>query len=156
MKIKISGADRKLVYVDMDNVLVDFKAGLAKLDEGIKREYEGRLDEVPGFFHDLPPITGALEAYRLLNRDFQTYILSTAPWDNPSAWVDKLLWVKRHLGPEARKKLILSHNKHLNYGHYLIDDRPNNGAAQFPGEWIHFGTADFPDWKAVLTYLGIR
>ncbi|NCG08090.1 MAG: 2-C-methyl-D-erythritol 4-phosphate cytidylyltransferase, partial [Verrucomicrobia bacterium] len=59
---------------------------------------------------------------------FDSYILSTAPWGNPTAWSDKLEWVKKHLGEVAKKRLILSHNKQLNKGDYLIDDRSRNGA----------------------------
>ena len=38
----------------MDNVLVDFKSGLDKVDEQTKQEYEGRLDEIPGIFSLIP------------------------------------------------------------------------------------------------------
>ena len=80
-------------------------------------------------------------------------ILSTPPWDNTSAWSDKHQWVKKHLGVSAHKRLILSHHKNLNRGDYLIDDRTANGAGEFQGEHIHFGTEKFPDWKSVLEYL---
>ena len=39
------------------------------------------------------------------------------------------------------------------YGDYLIDDRTANGAAQFKGEHLHFGTSKFPDWASVVKYL---
>jgi len=143
----------KLLYVDMDNVLVDFPSGIARLDPDVVRTFEGRLDEVPGIFALMDPIPGAVEAYHRLARVFDTYVLSTAPWENPSAWSDKLAWVKRHLGEVARKRLILSHHKNLNHGDFLIDDRTKNGAASFPGEHLHFGTQRFPDWPAVVAYL---
>tara|TARA_B100000768_G_C10943638_1_gene234739 strand:- start:124 stop:267 length:144 start_codon:yes stop_codon:yes gene_type:complete len=38
-------------------------------------------------------------------------------------------------------------------GDYLIDDNPCNGASEFQGKWIHFGSKYFPDWKTVLEYL---
>ena len=143
----------EIVYIDMDSVLVDFEHGINQLSEETFREYEDDLDEVPGFFRDLPPIDGAIEAFHKLSEQYDVYILSTAPWHNPSAWIDKLLWVKKHLPNVARKRLILSHNKHLNRGHYLIDDRMANGAGNFEGEHIHFGEEPFPDWDAVLAYL---
>jgi 5'-nucleotidase len=52
--------------------------------------------------------------------------------------------------------VIFSHNKHLNQGDYLIDDRKANGAGDFKGMHIHFGTDEFPDWAAVLKYLKIN
>ncbi|MEL7832392.1 5' nucleotidase, NT5C type [Fodinibius sp. N2] len=143
----------KIVYVDMDSVLVDFEHGIDQLSEETYQEYKGDLDEVPGFFRDLPPIDGAIEAFHKLSERYDVYILSTAPWSNPSAWIDKLLWVKKHLPDVARKRLILSHNKHLNKGDYLIDDRTANGAGDFEGEHIHFGEEPFRDWDAVLEYL---
>ena len=143
----------EIVYVDMDNVLVDFPSAFKKLDEGTLEEYQGRMDEVPGIFGLMEPLEGAVDAYNDIAAEYDTYILSTAPWENPSAWSDKLLWVKKYLGPAAYKRLILSHHKNLNAGDFLIDDRTKNGAGEFGGEHIHFGTDKFPDWKSVLQYL---
>ncbi|MCJ7468416.1 MAG: hypothetical protein MUO53_17185 [Maribacter sp.] len=147
---------KKILYVDMDNVLVDFPAAIEKLDVETLARYENRLDEVPGLFAKMPPMEGAIESYAQLSEWFDTYILSTAPWENQSAWSDKLNWVKAYLGVPAYKRLILSHHKHLNYGDYLIDDRLKNGAEHFTGELIHFKTERFPDWPAVMDYLKDR
>ncbi len=144
---------KKILYIDMDNVLVDFASGIARLDAAVAEAYAGRLDEVPGIFSLMDPMPRAVEAYGELSMLFDTYILSTAPWENPSAWSDKLLWVKEHLGEPAYKRLILTHHKNLNRGDYLVDDRTRNGVDAFAGEHIHFGTERFPDWDAVLAYL---
>lgn len=146
----------KILYVDMDNVLVDFPTALPRIAPETLREYEGRLDEVPGIFSRMDPVAGALEAFNELAGIFDTYILSTSPWENPSAWSDKLLWVKRHLGKSAHKRLILSHHKNLNYGHFLVDDRTKNGADRFSGEHLLFGSPEFPDWPTVVGYLRER
>ncbi len=143
----------KILYVDMDNVLVDFPSAFPHLSPEVLQEYEGRLDEVPGIFALMEPLPQAIASFEQLAAKFDTYILSTSPWGNPSAWSDKLLWVKRHLGEVAYKRLILSHHKHLNYGHFLIDDRTKNGADRFQGEHILFGSPQFPDWPAVVDYL---
>jgi 5'(3')-deoxyribonucleotidase len=79
--------------------------------------------------------------------------LSTAPWGNPSAWSDKLLWTKTTPGEHAFKRLILTHHKNLNTGDYIIDDRTKRGVDLFAGEHIHFGTKKFPDWQSVMKYL---
>jgi 5'(3')-deoxyribonucleotidase len=143
----------KILYVDMDNVLVDFPSAFPHLSPEVLEEYEGRLDEVPGIFALMEPFPQAIASFEQLAAKFDTYILSTSPWGNPTAWSDKLLWVKRHLGEVAYKLLILSHHKHLNYGHFLIDDRTKNGADRFQGEHILFGSPQFPDWAAVVDYL---
>jgi len=36
--------DKKILYVDMDNVLVNFPAAIKKLDKETLIKYEGRLD----------------------------------------------------------------------------------------------------------------
>lgn len=144
---------KQILYIDMDNVLVDFRSSFSKLSQETQSRYEDRMDEVPGIFSLMDPMPGAIEAYALLAKQFDTYILSTAPWENPSAWSDKLLWVKNHLGTLAKKRLILSHHKNLNAGDYLVDDRRKNGADRFKGKLLEFGSPQFPDWKAVTDYL---
>ena len=137
----------------MDNVLVDFSSGIAKLDPNTVNKYQDRLDEVPGIFSLMDPLKNAVASFEILSDHYNTFILSTAPWDNPSAWTDKLLWIKKHLGEKAYKKLILTHRKDLNKGHYLIDDRENNGAGDFDGELILFGSEKFSEWIVVRNYL---
>ena len=146
----------EILYVDMDNVLVNFKSGIDRLSEEDQRKYRGEYDEVPGIFSLMDPVPGAIEAFEFLARHYDTYILSTAPWNNPSAWSDKVLWVQKYLGEVAYKRLILSHHKNLNDGHYLIDDRTKNGADRFRGEHIHFATPAFPDWASVVHYLNSK
>ena len=140
----------------MDNVLVDFASAFPKLSSEILTEYESRLDDIPDIFSLMEPMPGAVEAFKELSEKFDTYILSTSPWANPSAWSDKLIWVKNYLGPSANKRLILSHHKNLNAGDFLIDDRIKNGVNEFKGEHLHFGTPKFPDWNSVVAYLDQR
>jgi 5'(3')-deoxyribonucleotidase len=151
---------KKTLYIDMDNVLVDFPSGMAACDPTLLKEYDGRADEIPGIFALMQPMPGAIAAYHELSNLFDTYILSTAPWENPTAWSDKLEWVKRHLGAPAYKRLILSHNKHLNRGHYLVDDRSKNGAKEFGDvpdqEWIQFDPDSDTAWTEVVAYLQAR
>tara|TARA_B100000945_G_C20306924_1_gene560816 strand:- start:376 stop:816 length:441 start_codon:yes stop_codon:yes gene_type:complete len=144
---------KKILYVDMDNVLVDFASGIEKIPEKIQIEYKGRLDEIPGVFSLMKPLSGAICSFKRLSNKYDTYILSTAPWDNPSAWSDKNLWVKKYLGEIAYKRLILTHHKNLNFGDFLIDDRTANGAYLFKGEHIIFGSNEYPDWYSVCNYL---
>ena len=122
--------NKKILYFDMDNVLVDFQSGIAQLTQENLKEYDGRLDEVPGIFGLMKPLEGALDAFETLSKFYDSYILSTGPWKNSSAWSDKNEWVRKYLGQSAHKRLILSHHKNLNMGDYLIDDRTVNGAAQ--------------------------
>lgn len=146
-------SNKKILYVDMDNVLVNFQSGIDALSEDLRNQYVGRYDEVPNIFSKMQPNERAIDAINCLKDKYDIYILSTSPWDNPSAWSDKLEWVKRYLGEVCYKRLILSHHKDLNAGDYLIDDRKKNGAADFKGRLILFGSEQFPDWKSVVEYL---
>ena len=90
----------------------------------------------------------------LNNSNFDVYFLSTAPWDNPEAWMHKRLWVAKYFDEKLiRKRLILSHHKHLLIGDYLIDDRRFNGASEFQGIWLKFGSDEYPNWDVTLNYL---
>ncbi|MDR2080538.1 MAG: hypothetical protein LBP54_01445 [Campylobacteraceae bacterium] len=144
---------KKILYIDMDGVLADFGSGLKTQSEKILKDYKDKEDEIPNLFANMLPMNGAVESFMELSKIYDTYILSTAPWENASSWSDKLLWVKKYLGENARKRLILTHRKDLNIGDYLIDDRTRNGADKFCGELILFGSDKFPDWKAVCRYL---
>lgn len=144
---------KKRVFVDMDNVLVDFQSGLDQQSEQTLRQYAGRLDEIPGLFGKMKPLTGAIDAVHQLNEHYDLFILSTAPWNNPSAWSDKVTWVAKYLDDIFHKRMVITHRKDLCHGDYLIDDRGKNGTSEFSGEWIEFGSVKFPDWQSVLDYL---
>ena len=125
---------KKTIFFDMDGVLVNFESGIERLSDEVKEQYKGRLDEVPGIFALMDPIPGAREAVRLLAKHYDVYILSTSPWNNPTAASDKIEWVKKHMNEIFHKRVILTHHKELCQGDYLIDDRSKNGASEFKGE----------------------
>lgn len=148
---------KPILYIDMDNVLVDFKTGIEKLDQQTLKEYRGRYDEVKGIFSLMKPIEGAIEAVKELSKKYDIYVLSTAPWNNSSAWSDKNEWIKKYFGSDENsilyKRLILTHHKNLNDGQFIIDDRTKNGVDLFKGEHIQFGNKKFPNWNTVVSYL---
>lgn len=148
--------EKSIVFVDLDGVVVDFESGIATVHDIMDQKlWEGDWKNYPGIFSRMSPRPGAIKAFEFLatHPKLDTYILSTAPWNNPSAWTDKLLWVKKHLGQHAYKRLILSHHKHLCVGRWLIDDRKKNGSEKFGGEHIHFGQSPFEDWPQVISYV---
>ena len=102
---------KKIVYIDMDNVLVDFKTGIEKLSDEIKVQYKGRLDDVPGLFALMEPMPLAIESVKRLAEKFDLYVLSTAPWNNSSAWTDKFEWIKKYFNDDNEsifyKRLII-------------------------------------------------
>ena len=146
--------EKKRLFVDMDGVLVDFASGIARLSPETREAYADNPEEAPGIFSLMDPLPGAIEAVTRLTGEFEVYILSTAPWKNPSGWADKVRWVQKYLGEPFKKRLILCHCKDFLRGDFLIDDRPwKHGADRFVGTLIHFGSPTFPDWPAVEKFL---
>ena len=159
----------QIIYIDMDGVLVDFESAYGLITPEEKKQYnpcgkaekDADYDEIPNIYSKMLPLNGAIDAYKQLSSDerFKVYILSTAPWGNPSAWSDKLEWVKEYLGEKAKKTLILSHNKQLNFSEnaYLIDDKDIEKTGQRywkeKNRLIHFGEkGDYKNWAEVLKF----
>jgi len=144
---------KKILYVDLDGVIVDFESAFPKLDLDQRERFENDMDEIPGIFELMDPMPGAIESVEFLAKHFDLYILSTSPWNNPTAASGKVLWVRKYLPEVAYKRLILSHHKNLNKGDYIIDDRTARGVDKFEGEHIHFGQGKFKGWEEVVEYL---
>lgn len=146
---------KKLLHIDLDGVIADFISAMHSHPLRKIPPYDEHPDTIPHIFSNLQPIEGAVTAVqKLLNSNkYEVYFLSTAPWNNPSAWTDKRLWLAEQFGDKINRRLILTHRKDLVKGDILIDDRPNNGAQDFEGEWIHFGSDSYPTWNSVLNYL---
>lgn len=148
--------NKKILYIDMDGVIVDFDSAKNKTSTEISSIYNSFVN-IPGIFLNMDPIPGAIEAVRKLSQKYDIFIASTTPWGNDSAASDKMRWVKRYFGKQFGstfyKRVTLTHRKDLLKGDILIDDRTKNGAAEFDGEFILFGSDDFLDWDAVLRHL---
>ena len=147
--------EKKVVYIDLDGVIVDLIGQMKKELSETKKVYEDEtdiIDDSETIFINSQPIPHALESIAELEKHFDVYILSTAPWHNIHSWSQKRIWVDKYM-PTMFKKLILTHHKEQLIGEYLIDDRLKNGAAEFKGEHIHIFTEKFPTWQSVVEYL---
>ncbi|MDR3241943.1 MAG: hypothetical protein LBT37_07195 [Lactobacillaceae bacterium] len=138
------------LFFDMDNMLVDTLPVLDAATTNLAKYGVEKPDQIPGIFRHLKPIDGAVEAVNILATYYDTYILSTAPWNNPSSWSDKIEWLNEYFGNDADspfyKKVILTHEKGVARanGGILIDDRPYHGAAEWDDEeqgtfWLQYG-----------------
>lgn len=141
----------------MDGVLVDYKNGFAYASVHELEVVRNDLARIPGIFSRLDPMPGAVEAVTLLAKQYECHVLSTAPWENSSAWTDKVNWIFKYFGNDHKspffKRINITHDKGMFSGDYLIDDRTKHGVLGFTGEWLEFGSERFPDWNTVLDYL---
>lgn len=91
----------------------------------------------PGFFRNLPLISGASEAINeIIEKGYNVYFVTIPMISNPTCADDKYKWVKEHFGEELALKTILTHDKSLIKGDILIDDWPKVHQTMTPS-WIH-------------------
>ena len=147
---------KPILYIDMDNVLADFGGYVEhSLSDDIKQQTKD-LDEIPGIFAQFPVVAGAKEALAALKEKYELFILSTSPWNNPTALQDKQNWLKLHFGNLFHKHVIFTHQKNLciHPGAWLVDDRPNHGAYLFGDHWLHFGPdGKYKTWAEIKDFL---
>lgn len=152
--------NKDILYCDLDGVLADFDKAIHDLAPHVDLSCESFRDEVdqiceanPRIFFNLEVMDGAQSAIQLLDKKYNIYFLSTPMINVKESFMDKMLWLEKYFADVCHKKLILSHNKGLCIGKYLIDDRKVNGVEDFKGEHLHFRTPRFPDWDSILNYL---
>ncbi|MEX1196361.1 MAG: hypothetical protein WEB57_00685 [Pseudohongiellaceae bacterium] len=146
-------AEKLIAYVDMDDTLCDYSAGYQ-----LHRErYPGHEypQGEPGLYVDLEPMPGAIEAYSWLNCHpmLDVYILTAPSVRNAHSYAEKRIWVERHLGLDAAYRLVITPNKGLSKGDFLVDDyTEGKGQERFEGKIIQFGSQEFPDWSSVIRF----
>lgn len=153
--------ERKILYIDMDGVIADFNKKFLDYFPTEKLDENSNVDDLVlnysrNIFAELD-IYGNHDTvkaiFNLFTEHYDVYILSTPMWKLPESYMDKRIWLEKHFGDKIYKRLILTHNKSLLRGHYLIDDRVKNGAGDFKGEHIYFGKSPFHDMVDVALYL---
>ncbi|WP_229144465.1 hypothetical protein [Alcanivorax sp. 1008] len=143
--------DKLLIFVDMDDVLTDFRGAFLKARE---REPDNRWPQSKiGFFQNLEPLPDAIEAVHALDAmaGLDVHILTAPSPRNPHCYTEKRLWVEQHLGYRFVKRLHISADKGLFQGDILIDDNiKGKGQERFRGTVLQFGSNDYPDWPSVV------
>lgn len=127
---------KKIIYIDMDDTIADFHK--AAVDDG--KVVESRMWN-KDFFLNLEPIPGSKGAINDLSRmGYDLWILSQPLAESPESYTDKALWIQRHF-PQLYNKIVLTQNKGLHVGDYLIDDNAEKWKTKFEangGKFIHY------------------
>lgn len=139
------------ILVDMDGVIADWghAYGLSLDTFGdeaasIPRHHEqrsfnlneGRTDREraiiaavmveEGFYSRLEPIPGAKQALKQMVKAGHDVRIVTSPWvSNPTCASDKLNWIVKHYGSHWGARVVITADKTLVQGDFLIDDKPS-------------------------------
>lgn len=148
-----------LILIDQDGVLADFERGFhaawkATGHEPIplheRQTFYVRDDfpvhlrqEVeavylsPGFFRELPPIEGAIDAlFELLESGHDVRICTSPLNQYRHCLPEKYEWIERHLGSDFVSRIIVTKDKTLIHGDVLIDDNPKVAGLR-TAHWKH-------------------
>lgn len=149
-----------LSLVDMDGVLVNFdlghvdacvRAGYPARFHGVDRKVWDILDGLeeheaektlklwhePNFYRTLEPLAGAVDGVKSLVSAGHDVFICTAPLPRHATCAkEKLEWIEHYLGPRLAERTIITRDKTLVHGDYLVDDKPVITGARSPS-WKH-------------------
>ncbi|XP_075889980.1 5'(3')-deoxyribonucleotidase, mitochondrial [Nelusetta ayraudi] len=157
---------RLRVLVDVDGVLADFEGGFLKkyrarypndpyisLEDRkgfwVSAQYgQLRSDlcekamtiwESKNFFIDLEPLPGGVEAVKeMATMDNTDVFICTSPIKQyKHCPYEKYAWVEKHFGHDFLEKVILTRDKTLIAGDFLIDDKPDIQGVEPNPAWEH-------------------
>ena len=84
-------SSKKIVYFDMDGVLVDFQSGIDQLDLHDVIEYKGRYDEVPGIFGTMKPNKDMISLFNAMSLNIGDYLIDDRLANGSEKFGGKLL-----------------------------------------------------------------
>lgn len=148
------------LLVDMDGVIADFEKGFfdawtakypnkmripleQRITFHVEEQYPAELKplaravyEQKGFFASLAPISGGLDALNELAIHNEVFICTSPISTYQHCVPEKYEWVEKHLGKDWVKKIIVTKDKTVVRGNFLIDDRPKIDGLDNPS-WEH-------------------
>lgn len=140
---------KKVIYVEMDGVLCDYKSRCKKLN--IKFSEAKRT---PGFFKKLKPVKGAIECYRKLCEKCEVYVLLLTSRDNAAIRAEKMEWLGKYL-PEARVLIMRKDDPLIDKVDFLINDYGKRFEHRVHGHKVKFGSSGIADWDSVFTFIEV-
>lgn len=155
---------KPILLVDMDGVIADYYGHFVRiwsmrhpgrmvvhpddlkgmyLEDSYPPQYENDIRSIncsAGFFEGMMPIRFAPETLNWILDEgrFDVFLCSTPDTGsfNHGCSSEKVRWVELVLGKRWLKRIILTHDKTLVFGDYLIDDKPDIKGVGVP-KWKH-------------------
>lgn len=139
---------RLTILVDMDGPVADFEThfwnrcvengweldcaqheqteryGTSHVVNPAHRRLARAMVETAGWYAELPPVAGALDGLVGLAVHADVWLCTKPLEDNPTCRDDKGAWVRRCLGGDWERRLIISPDKSMIRGDFLLDDAP--------------------------------
>ena len=136
---RIEGKQRKTVLIGLEDTLADVRHAVQR-GKGLE---------------DAEPENSAQKAFSTLSKDYEVWVLATAPYNHPERWSEAVKWTSRNLGAPAYERVILSNRKDMILGDYLIDRYPERfSIPETMSTVIEYGSDTFRTWEDVLEYFG--
>lgn len=85
LKLKENTIIKTKLFIDIDNTIVDTLPILNAENDKSHLYQIKKLEQIPGIFRYSPPLPDAIDSIYTLSQYYNMYILSTVPWQNPSA-----------------------------------------------------------------------
>jgi 5'-nucleotidase len=141
----------KRIYIDMDGVLADFNNGAKKFfNENPNQKFpQSRY----GFFIGLEEIPNAILSVKKIQEKYDVWILTRPSIKNINCYSEKAYWLVQRFGEDILNRTVMSCDKSIVKGDYLIDDQISDGQLEFEGKLLKFGSPEFPDWNSIINYL---
>jgi len=146
--------ESKVILIDMDNTILDLDAQLFRALDMIYPDNAFRnkttfdfddpaIDKVArafmtqkGFFLGFDPYPGAIDAIKCMAEKHNVYFVTSPLTEHKFCVSEKYQWIEMNFGLEWTKKIIVTKDKTLVMGDYLIDDKPQVEGIMVP-RWEH-------------------
>ncbi len=150
-----------IILIDQDGPLADFRRGFLKKwrtrfpkeffvpihkrkSFSVRDDYpEDLRDKVetiycePEFYLNLQPVKGSIEAINIMLKLGHDVRICTSPLSRyENCVLEKYQWIEKYFGRDFTKRMILSKDKTIIRGHFLIDDKPSIKNVE-KAEWEH-------------------
>lgn len=170
---------KPVALIDLDGTLADFDGAMqrdyqkiaspsADLEYELDPDNEDRHEHIqvrkrlikrqPNWWFELEPLTAGFQVVDMLRQlEFRLHVLTRGPKNLPSAWEQKVRWVRHYLTDAS---VTITLDKALVYGRVLVDDWPDyitpwlehrpRGLVVMPAQrW----NVSFPEHSQVVRYV---